>query len=422
MNEKDLTARARRPYILMTALACLLYFTSYVTRLNYNASLADIVESAVLSKSEAGIVSTALFFSYGAGQIVSGILGDKVRPQWLILAGLILTIACNAVFPLFSSVAPMTAVWTVNGFAQALFWPPLLKLLTQYIPAEKFSLACFAIVAASQIATIVIYLLVPLVLVTLNWKSVFFLAAGFAAAVAAVWIVGLRTVQARYPAPAMPEKANLTADEKGESEENKVRLAPLLIGSGLAFVLVAIAAQGFLKDGLTTWMPTYFAEVFGMETSASILMNVALPVCSIAGVYVITLLYRRFFRNEVKVASVCFAAAAGLSCLLYFFPDRSAAFTLVLSALIVCLMHGINLMLITYAPGRFAASGKVSTVSGITNAATYVGSALSSYGIALIAEKAGWSNTILSWIFIALGGAAVCILCIRRWARFIRKK
>ena len=221
MNEKDLTARARCPYILMTALACLLYFTSYVTRLNYNASLADIVESAVLSKSEAGIVSTALFFSYGAGQIVSGILGDKVRPQWLILAGLILTIACNAVFPLFSSVVPMTAVWTVNGFAQALFWPPLLKLLTQYIPAEKFSLACFAIVAASQIATIVIYLLVPLVLVTLNWKSVFFLAAGFAAAVAAVWIVGLRTVQARYPAPAMPEKANLTADEKGESEENK---------------------------------------------------------------------------------------------------------------------------------------------------------------------------------------------------------
>ena len=95
-------------------------------------------------------MSTALFFSYGAGQIVSGILGDKVRPQWLILAGLILTIACNAVFPLFSSVVPMTAVWTVNGFAQALFWPPLLKLLTQYIPAEKFSLACFAIVAASR--------------------------------------------------------------------------------------------------------------------------------------------------------------------------------------------------------------------------------------------------------------------------------
>ena len=61
-------------------------------------------------------------------------------------------------------------------------------------------------------------------------------------------------------------------------------------------------------------------------------------------------------------------------------------------------------------------------MSGITNSATYVGSALSSYGIALIAEKAGWSNTILSWIFIALGGAAVCILCIRRWARFIRKK
>lgn len=69
--------RAAGTYRAITALACLLYFTSYITRLDYNAALADIVENTSLGKAEAGIASTALFFAYGVGQIASGILGDQ---------------------------------------------------------------------------------------------------------------------------------------------------------------------------------------------------------------------------------------------------------------------------------------------------------------------------------------------------------
>lgn len=167
-------------------------------------------------------------------------------------------------------------------------------------------------------------------------------------------------------------------------------------------------------------MPTYISETFGLETSMSILMNVVLPVVSILGMYLITTLYRRFCRNEVRVAAVCFALAAPLALVLYFFADYSAVLSLVLSALVVCLMHGINLVLISYAPGRFARLGKVSTVSGITNAATYVGSGLSSYGMAAIAETLGWANTVLCWVFVAVFGAGAALLSVRPWKRFIR--
>ncbi len=54
---------AKPRWIFLVILACVLYFTSYLTRLDFNAVLADIVDNGVLSKSQAGIVSTALFFA-----------------------------------------------------------------------------------------------------------------------------------------------------------------------------------------------------------------------------------------------------------------------------------------------------------------------------------------------------------------------
>lgn len=419
--------RAAGTYRAITALACLLYFTSYITRLDYNAALADIVENTSLGKAEAGIASTALFFAYGVGQIASGILGDRLRPQRLILAGLLTTAACNLLLPFFDTVVPMSIVWAVNGLAQAMFWPPLLKILTRYVPKEKFASSCFLVITASQAATVLIYLLVPLVIVTLNWQSVFYVAAGFALVTTAVWCAGFAAVS-RAGRGGMADAiagAHGTAPETDAAATETdaappVRLMSVLWSCGIAGIFIAIAAQGFLKDGITTWMPTYISETFGLETSMSILMNVVLPVVSILGIYLITTLYRRFCRNEVRVAAVCFALAAPLALVLYFFADYSAVLSLVLSALVVCLMHGVNLVLISYAPGRFARLGKVSTVSGITNAATYVGSGLSSYGMAAIAETLGWADTVLCWVFIAVSGAGAALLSVRPWKRFIR--
>lgn len=426
--------RAAGTYRAITALACLLYFTSYITRLDYNAALADIVENTSLGKAEAGIASTALFFAYGVGQIASGILGDRLRPQRLILAGLLTTAACNLLLPFFDTVVPMSIVWAVNGLAQAMFWPPLLKILTRYVPKEKFASSCFLVITASQAATVLIYLLVPLVIVTLNWQSVFYVAAGFALVTTAVWCAGFAALSragrggmadaiagAHGTAPETAAAADATSAETTAAAP-QVRLMSVLWSCGIVGILAAIAAQGFLKDGITTWMPTYIAETFGLEASMSILMNVALPVVSVAGMSLLTIVYRRFCRNEVRVAFVCFALAVPLALVLYFFADHSAVLSLALSALVVCLMHGVNLVLISYAPGRFAALGKVSTVSGITNAATYVGSGLSSYGMAAIAESLGWANTVLCWVFVAAAGALAALLSVRRWKRFTRSR
>ena len=59
--------------------------------------------------------------------------------------------------------------------------------------------------------------------------------------------------------------------------------------------------------------------------------------------------------------------------------------------------------------------GNISTVSGVLNSCTYVGSAISTYGIALLSESAGWQTTSFVWFLIAALGAVVCTVCSRIW-------
>ena len=72
-------------------------------------------------------------------------------------------------------------------------------------------------------------------------------------------------------------------------------------------------------------------------------------------------------------------------------------------------------MLIAIAPKRFKRSGKVSTYSGVMNACTYVGAAVSIYGFSALKD---WGTTILIWAFIALVATLICFGAVRGWRRF----
>lgn len=410
-------------YKLLIALSCLLYFTSYITRLNYSASIAGILEATALTKEQTGLIGTALFITYGVGQIVSGLLGDKIRPERIILAGLVTTTLCNAVFPLFSHVAALVFVWGLNGFAQAMFWPPLVRILAEKLPEGKFTSACFFVSVSAQVANIVIYLLVPLLLVTAGWKSVFFIAAGFAALIAAVWVIGCRIVMRGPTIAHMRIRAEQPPETTSPAKEKQpIGFGKLLLLCGMPFILPAIAMQGFLKDGMTTWMPAYIADIFHLQASMAILSSIVMPIFSIVIVYLVSVLFKKVFRNELT-ASVCyFGVASAMNLLLFFFSDKSAGLSLTLAALSVGCMHGVNLMLPTYVPSHFAAYGKASTASGVTNAFTYVGSAASSYLIALLAAEIGWKYTILCWFAVAALGAILCVVAIRRWTKFRKQK
>lgn len=182
-------------------------------------------------------------------------------------------------------------------------------------------------------------------------------------------------------------------------------------------VMAAIVLHGMLRDGVTTWMPSFIAESYHLGNEISILTGVVLPVFSILSLQIMQKLYGKVFQNPLAGAAVLFGLGSLCGLGLHLLCGESAGVSVLLSAVLTGCMHGINLLLVCMVPAFFAKHGNISTVSGLLNACTYIGSAVSTYGIAALSEGIGWKTTILMWGIIAMAGLLICLGSIRPWRK-----
>ena len=377
------------------------YFISYVTRTNYATIVSEMVTSLNQPKSALAVALTGSFITYGVGQLVSGFFGDRFQPKHLVAVGLVMTCCMNVLIPLCGNTTQMAIVWCINGFAQSFMWPPLVKLMATMLSEADYNRGCVRVSWGGSLGTMFVYLVGPLLITLAGWKSVFFMSA-------VLGILGLLLWWKKCP------EIDMTATPKKNAETTgKTRLfSPLLV-----MALIGIILQGTLRDGVTTWMPSYIAEEFHFSNEIAILVGVILPLFSIVCHQFTELLYEKKLNNMFLCAAVMFGAGALAALGLYGFAGKNAALSVAMSAVLAGSMHGVNLLLVCLLPPVIAKGGKVSTISGIMNSCTYIGSALSTYVIPLAAEQAGWSVTLLLWLGIAATGALVCGICIPFWKK-----
>ena len=414
----------------LTLLCIFAYFVSYLTRKDFAAILAAFTAAEGVEKSAASIVTVALFVCYGTGQLLSGYLGDRVSPRRMITVGLLVTAAMNLLMPfLGNNITLMAVFWGINGVAQAMMWPPMIKILIECQTTDDYRKAVVNVCWGSSLGTIGVYLLSSLfVRLFDSWRLIFPVVAAVAVVMAIVWERGVARVEAyreEHGTEIVPDDppsstccAEPTKDKASPREKpfNPFTMSPIIL------IFLAIVFQGMLRDGLESWMPSYLAEGYGLATSGAILSSVVMPLFTLVCIRVTAFIFRKWFRNELTCSAAIFATGAVASFFLYLFHGKSAALAVLLVSLVAAAMHGVNLILVCMVPSVYEKYGNVSFVSGLLNACTYIGSALFTYGIARIAEVWDWKTTVLSWALVGLCGVLICALAIIPWRRFKARK
>lgn len=408
---KTKTAINSRTFIWLCAIV---YFTSYLTRNSYNSVISEITSTLGTTADATGLIGTCAFLTYGVGQIICGIIGDKISPRLIILSGIGATAVCNVTMPLLNgNIALMTVIWGINGFAQAMFWPPLVRLMAEHLSKNDYNNAVVSVTMASSIGNIMLYLVSPLCISVCGWNLVFYITGAVGAVMIAVWWIGTRKL------PAKTNQLQAQGSENAEigTKPEKASVAKIVLSSGMLLILIAIVLQGMLRDGLATWMPSLVSDTFGLSNAVSILTAVLLPIFAIIGIKLASAIENKL-KNELLCAALLYGVGFVFSMLMLPLLSVSLVASVILMALITAAMHGVNLLLISRVPLHYARFGKISTVSGVLNAFTYIGSAASTYGFAVFSEKYGWYFTVGSWAVITLVGGAVCLLNVRRWKKF----
>lgn len=407
--------KENQSHLLFTLLCCLVYFISYMTRINYGAAISEIVNSLQISNQLAGMAVIGSFITYGIGQPIFGIIGDRFNPRNIIFLGLLATAICNLIVASISDIYFIIAIWSLNGFFQAMLWPPLVRIIAMTLSNEKYRKTMVWVSAAAAIGTIAVYVLVPVSIWVLGWRLAFVIPALIAITTGFIWLFKIDD----YAGNAF-ERSDLSSNEatyKATPKKDKVKTSTLLITSGLLPILLVIILQGALRDGITTWMPTYINDVYQLGTSVSIFSTAILPIFTIFSVAIATGIQRRL-RNEVKAAAYIWIVSLLPIIILIGIYASNVVISIALMAIITGCIHGINLLLVSHIPLHFGKYGRISTISGILNAFTYIGSAISVYGISSLSDYFGWRFTITSWGAIALLGAIICLLSIKKWRRF----
>ena len=389
---------SKRDYSSLVILLSAVYMVSYITRVNLAAIVSEVEAASGIARSSLSLALTASFISYGTGQVLSGYLGDKISPKLEVAIGLLLTSMMNIAMPLCKDAVAMTVIWCVNGFAQSLTWPPIVKIMAARLADDDFKRATTSVSLFSTVGSVSVYLCAPLIITLLNYKWVFVIAGICGLLMFSAWLLFAKDAkkEKRMDAPTV---------KKGKSYNIFTPLAILL--------LIATAMQGALRDGVTTWTPTYISDTFSLGSSISILSGVVLPLFAMVSVYVTSRAYRSSGLNPITLAGMIFLGASVFAALLFVFGEETAILSVLLSALLTASMHAINFLLIGMVPGLLARYSNISFLSGVINSATYVGSALSTYGIALLSENYGWQMTIGIWVAIAAAGAAICLFVAR---------
>lgn len=417
-------------------LCTLVYFGSYMTRQNFGVMLLYVIgnfSSATGIPSDdmsvkLSVILTAMTISYGVGQVVCGFIGDKIKPQYMLTAGLGLASLTNILMamPFISNadnIVLIAMLWSINGVAHSMLWPPIVRIMSMYLTDEEYSYSAVRVSWGSQFATIILYLGCPL-LVTyakLSWRTVILICAIVGAVIDAVWTV----IYPRLLKDPIKESV-----KKADSRKSGIPL-PAFVIVPLICIFFAIILQGIMRDGVTNWTPKLLDDTFKLGEALSTVSAVVLAVFSIISFSVYDLIHRKLFKNEIFCAGMIFAFTAVLSLVvlaMFVFEINSAILSILLMGIIVANTHGINLMLITVVPKRFVKSGKVSLFSGVLNACTYIGAAVGNVAFAWLstissdgeAESVNWTPVVISWVVISILGLGICLAAVPLWKKFCK--
>lgn len=384
----------------------LTYTAAYVGRLNFSASNVAIIDALNATKPEAGLVSSFFFFAYGAGQLVNGILSKYYNAKYMVFGSLTVSAALNLLMPLCGDISVMKYIWLLNGMAQSVLWSTLIKTLSNFVSDKRLPSAILAMSTTVAVGTLVSYGISAIFAQTGIWQAVFYLASVALIVSAFVWLI-------LYGPSKNKETAKIKAN--GESS-NKIKIGKT---AAIALALAAIAgvANGFVKDGITTWVPSVLYEEFGLTKSFSILLALFLPMVSTLGATIAKKTHEKI-KTHATMNMIFFAVAAVL-CAGIIFSLRIHSLPAIMVCFIglACSMAMVNNVITSMFALDHRSTLNAGFAAGLLNTFCYVGSTATTYALGAVSQSRGWNAVFVIMLAVCLAAAAICFLNV-----FIRKE
>lgn len=385
-----------------------LYCSLYCTRLNLSNAGAVMMQGLGWSKSDFGILTGALFWTYGIGQFVNGRLSEIVGPAKFVVASVVLSVAVNMLFSFQTSILVMAILWGLNGYFQSMAWTPGVAILTKWWPGPTRGFAtglAHAFSGFGQVAAILSVALAFKVLPNLGWRSAFLVSAAFPLIALGVYLAWARTSPSQIGLAEYkeddPARARIEEEMRGlVAQRGKLYPYRYVLSNRQFLVWVVIAfITGLARYGLVTWIPLYFIDRFNISVTSGLMGSLTLPVGMGVGTLVVPWMTDKWCPDNRLPAVVTSALVGGASIGGFLLLNPMVGWQMV-CVQVLLFVAGFCIYAINGTAWAYATDigGRVfsATSSGVLNFSAYMGAAAQSFVYGFLLDGIGWISVFAS--------------------------
>lgn len=398
----------------------LLYGSYYMCRYNFRFATPGMMAEFHFDKAQITEMLAIWNLAYGTGQLVNGLLCDRIGGKRSMLIGALGTVLLNLLFGFGSfagDFATMTTIWLINGYMQSFGAPGMVKINAAWFRrTERGTFAgIFGLmiqagqVAISKFAPMILngFIIAGLVVGQGEWRWLFRLPPIITALAALfVWIAAKQTPEeAGYPGAVQDDLDNSAGVTVSLKESFKTIFTHPLVW----FYAAAYACTGAVRQSADQLSILYFQDALGFDMKvnipqAAVLTLTTMPMVAVAGSFLSGWVSDKFFKGHRSPVAMTlyFVEATVIACAAlvlmggYVGPTPSG---IIIGCLILILIaftaNSTHSIVGAAAPMDIGGKKMAGFASGVIDSFQYYGGAISLYVtgkvLALTQERYGWT-------------------------------
>jgi MFS family permease len=264
---------------VVLAMLCVMYFITYVDRVNIGTAASEIQKELALSNTQLGLVFSAFAYPYLLFQIIGGWVGDHFGPRktlfWCGMIWALATIATGFVYSLPALFLARVAL----GFGEGATFPTATRAMQYWTPTTRRGFAQGLTHAFARLGNAVTPPIVALLMVWLTWRGAF-VALGFVSLLwGTAWVWYFRNEPKEHAAITEAELATLPVRTAGDRP--RVPWGPLL--RRMWPVTLTYFCYGWSLWLYLNWLPLFFKNNYNLDLKNSALFASGVFLAGVVG-------------------------------------------------------------------------------------------------------------------------------------------
>ncbi|VWB43944.1 MFS transporter [Burkholderia lata] len=263
---------------IVLVMLCVMYFITYLDRVNVSTAAAGFGREFGLNKTEIGLVFSAFAYPYLVFQIIGGWVSDRFGARRTLLACGLLWAAATLLTGMAGGLASLLAARLLLGLGEGATFPAATSAMSRWVPREKRGFAQGITHAFSRVGNAVAPAAVVAVMAVYGWRESFYICG----VISIVWVAVWALVYTEHPKdhPRITQ-AELDALPPPKQKPANVPWGPLF--RRMMPVTIVYFCYGWTLWLFLSWIPQYFLHSYDLDLKKSAVFASAVFFAGVIG-------------------------------------------------------------------------------------------------------------------------------------------